>query len=291
MRGPVLFLFLCSLLLTVDGQNFNDESLDCWDECVLDTASTREEEEELANLYEVISGIRKHRILHGVTATAIVIDTSIHPKHSLEPDHAGIFTFQQNLAALIAFTMPGSEANHPIFANQFDADQAWYCDSWGCNGRCEAADNILYNIEDVLESTRRGQIEDSCHLAAKAVLTDADCGGTHLKPLLVAIVNSEFDDHIMEHHRRTDSSCHRFKHRIILGTHAADRKQLHKFASTHQNFAYVPDTPAAKKVLSELIECMTIECCPGGRKRKKRQAETCERTVSGYNVDTFSWSN
>ena len=48
-------------------------------------------------------------------------------KHFQEPSNYGdIFAFQQHLAALISFTTPADEADHPIFLIQYDGDQAWY---------------------------------------------------------------------------------------------------------------------------------------------------------------------
>ena len=65
------------------------------------------------------------------------MDSSIHSKHNAEPDRGSVFSFEQALGSLIAYTTPADETSHPVFIVQFDENQAWYCDTWGCNGRCE----------------------------------------------------------------------------------------------------------------------------------------------------------
>ena len=52
------------------------------------------------------------------------------------------------------------------------------------------------------------------------------------------------------------------------------------------------ETPHMKTVLKNLVECMSVECCSMGRKRKKRSAPVCERTLAGdeKGFDTFTWS-
>lgn len=59
-----------------------------------------------------------------INATAIALDTNVAQDHAFEYDHGGIFSFQQNLAAVIAFTTPAWIGN-PFFVNQFDGEQAW----------------------------------------------------------------------------------------------------------------------------------------------------------------------
>ena len=172
-----------------------------------------------------------------VNSTALLIDTSVHPKHSRDPDFGGIFTFQQHLAAFFAYTMPATRDKNPFFAVQFDGEQAWSCNNWSCNERCDASDIIRNDFEDVLESDARGRIEDACHLARKAMSND--CGPGTRKPLLVAIVNSNFDDHVLTHHHYRESSCRLFQDRVIIGTHASNRRQMKKWCSRHSNFAYV----------------------------------------------------
>ena len=60
-----------------------------------------------------------------VNATAVLIDSNIHPKHGVEPDKGGIFTFQQNLAALFAFVTPAKSDRHPFYVIQYDGEQGW----------------------------------------------------------------------------------------------------------------------------------------------------------------------
>jgi hypothetical protein len=155
---------------------------------------------------------------YGVNTTAILLDSSIDKKHFQEPDQGSVFSFQQNLASLIAFTTPADETNHPVFIIQFDESQAWYCDTWGCNGRCDASDTCMFDIEDALEaeSDENGKIEDACHLAAKAIINEP-CGGYDRNPIIIAITHTKFDDHVMKHPHPKDSSCKRFRHRLHIG--------------------------------------------------------------------------
>merc|ERR1712200_179282 len=89
-----------------------------------------------------------------------------------------------------------------------------------------------------------------------------------------------------------DSSNHRFRHRMHVGTHFTayemekDKKKK-KFASNHHNHIMIKDReiPHLKTVLKNLVECMSVECCSMGRKRKKRSAPVCERTLVG--LDSF----
>ena len=170
-----------------------------------------------------------------------MLDSSIHKKHFQESDLGSVFSFQQHLAALIAYTTPADENKHPVFVVQFDENQAWYCDSWGCNGRCDGSDAFLYEIEDALEADtdEKGKIEDACHLAAKSIINEP-CGGYDRNPMIIAITNSKFDDHVMKHHHQKDSSCLKFRHRMHIGTHFTayemekDKDQRRRrFASTH----------------------------------------------------------
>ena len=59
-----------------------------------------------------------------INSTVVTIDSSVSPVHGFEYDRAGIFTFQQNLAALIGFTLPLWTGN-PGYNTQFDGDQGW----------------------------------------------------------------------------------------------------------------------------------------------------------------------
>jgi hypothetical protein len=52
------------------------------------------------------------------------VDTTVRPNHAFDYDHAGIFKFQQHLAALVVLTMPAWSAN-PAYHSQFDGEQAW----------------------------------------------------------------------------------------------------------------------------------------------------------------------
>ncbi len=154
-----------------------------------------------------------------------------------------VFSFQQNLGSLIAYTTPADQVSHPVFVVQFDENQAWYCDTWGCNGRCDASDTCLYDIEDALEADtdEKGKIEDACHLAAKAILNEP-CGGRDRNPMVIAITNSQYDGHVMKHHHHKDSSCKRFKHRMHIGTHYTANemaKEKRRFASNHHNHIMV----------------------------------------------------
>ena len=60
-----------------------------------------------------------------INSTVVTIDSSVSPVHGFEYDRAGIFTFQQNLAALIGFTLPLWTGN-PGYNTQFDGDQGWW---------------------------------------------------------------------------------------------------------------------------------------------------------------------
>ena len=83
---------------------------------------------------------------------ALLIDSSIHAKHFTEPDRGSIFSFEQALGSLIAYTSPAHETNHPVFIIQFDENQAWYCDTWGCRDRCDGSDTLMFDIEGALEA-------------------------------------------------------------------------------------------------------------------------------------------
>ncbi len=60
-----------------------------------------------------------------MNASAVLLDSSIHPKHGDEPEKAGIFEFQRLLAAFLAYGIPAQEESHPFYIVQFDGDQAW----------------------------------------------------------------------------------------------------------------------------------------------------------------------
>ena len=97
------------------------------------------------------------------------MDSSIHSKHFAEPNHGSVFSFEQALGSLIAYTTPAEETSnyyflniwffeflsefwkillgHPVFIVQFDENQAWYCDTWGCNGRCEGSVTSIVDLE------------------------------------------------------------------------------------------------------------------------------------------------
>ena len=101
--------------------------------------------------------------------TALLVDSSIHSKHFAEPNHGSVFSFEQALGSLIAYTTPAEETSnyyflniwffeflsefwkillgHPVFIVQFDENQAWYCDTWGCNGRCEGSVTSIVDLE------------------------------------------------------------------------------------------------------------------------------------------------
>ena len=94
------------------------------------------------------------------------MDSSIHSKHFAEPNHGSVFSFEQALGSLIAYTTPAEETSnsflknicffeskfwkillgHPVFIVQFDENQAWYCDTWGCNGRCEGTVTSIVDL-------------------------------------------------------------------------------------------------------------------------------------------------
>ena len=63
-----------------------------------------------------------------------------------------------------------------------------YCDTWGCNGRCDGADTVLYDIENVLTGTQKGHIEDACYLAKRAIINEP-CGGSNRKSMIVVLTN------------------------------------------------------------------------------------------------------
>jgi hypothetical protein len=303
MLKPIFWLLvlLGLLALKAKGQtDYNDVGLDCWDVCFMEASDEQESQEAVEFYYTLVEKLRFMRMYYGVNTTALLVDSSIHSKHFAEPNHGSVFSFEQALGSLIAYTTPAEETSHPVFIVQFDENQAWYCDTWGCNGRCEGSDTLMFDVEDALEADtdERGKIEDACHLAAKAIINEP-CGGYDRNPMLVAITNSKFDDHVMRHHHHKDSSCKRFRHRMHIGTHFTayemekDNRRK-RFASTHHNHIMVKDRemPHMKTVLKNLVECMSVECCSTGRKRKKRSAPVCERTLAGYEkgFDTFTWS-
>ena len=170
--------------------DFNAEGGDCWDACVFEAADDPQAASAVEFIYALVEKIRFLRIYYGVNATAVLIDSSIHKKLFDEPDLGSVFSFQQNLASLIAFTTPADSANHPVFTVQFDENQAWYCDTWGCNGKCEGSDVMQFDIEDALvaDTDEKGKIEDACHLAAKAIINEP-CGGYDRNPVVIAITN------------------------------------------------------------------------------------------------------
>ena len=244
MVRVTLWPFLAALCLIGPSQaNFNEVGLDCWDVCIFEASDEPENHYAVEFYYTLVERLRFNRMYHGVNATALLIDSSIHKKHLQEPDQGSIFSFQQNLASLISFTTPADATDHPVFVVQFDENQAWYCDTWGCNGRCEASDTATFDIEDALvaDTEEKGKVEDACYLAGKAIMNEP-CGGSDRNPMVIAITNSKFDDHIFKHHHYKDSSCKKFRHRMHVGTHYTvyemeKDKDGHKkrFASSHNN--------------------------------------------------------
>jgi len=63
------------------------------------------------------------RMYYGVNTTALLVDSSIHAEHFTEPDRGSIFSFEQALGSLIAYTTPADATNHPVFIIQFDENQ------------------------------------------------------------------------------------------------------------------------------------------------------------------------
>lgn len=293
--GLSFFVLVLSFVSRVNAiTNYNAGSLDCSEVCFQDAftgSSSAAETRRLQELLALSNRARRLRIKHAINATLLTIDTTISPEHAFEYDHAGIFTFQQHLSAFVAYTMPAWFGN-PFYVNQFDGNQAWYCNNWGCNTRCSIAENILYDLEDVLESSTRGLIEDACHLGRRALRHDT-CSLTNVwkNPLLISIVNSEFNDHQSRKYQSHHSSCKKFRHRLTVGTHASDMHQMRKFSSTTSNAFYFEDSPENKKTLASLVDCMQVECCVGSQASSNTKP-VCVRTVPGKNINEFkfNWS-
>ena len=58
--------------------------------------------------------------IHFHFQTALLVDSSIHSKHFAEPNHGSVFSFEQALGSLIAYTTPAEETSNSFLKNNLN---------------------------------------------------------------------------------------------------------------------------------------------------------------------------